>query len=264
MNDPENSGVSAVEHTINDNIVSTIVEDEPQDTPKEAEVVQEVTEDEPQDGEKPKEKKGGFTRKLAAKDAQIAELEARLANNQPKPQVEASDKPKLDDFETYDQYTEALTDWKFDQKTKEHESKSREESLRNEAKKCAESYAAKADEFAKANPDFDEVVAESDVFTPIMVQAIQESDLGPEIAYYLANNTDEASKIAGLGIVAMNRALGRIEAKLESKESKPAVRTTNAPPPIKPVTKSASTSVDPYSTNMEADEYARWRRQRKS
>lgn len=264
MNDPENSGVNAVEDTRNDNIVSTIEVDEPEPKAKEAEVVQEVTEDEPQDGEKPKEKKGGFTRKLAQKDAIIAELQAKLQENPAKPQVEVSDKPKLDDFETYDQYTEALTDWKFEQKTKEQESKSREQALQREAKQRAETYAAKADEFAKANPDFDEVVTECDAFTPIMVQAIQDSDVGPEVAYYLANNPEEAEKLAGLGVVAMNRAIGRIEAKLEARESKPAVKTTNAPPPIKPVTKSASTTVDPYNLEMDADDYAKWRRQRKS
>ena len=264
MNAPENAGQEAVADTRDDNIVSTIEAEEPKPETKEAEVVQEVKEDEPQDGAKPKEKLGGFTKKLAAKDARIAELEAKLSEQPAKTVETPSDKPKLDDFETYDQYTEALTDWKFEQKAKEQESKSREQALRNEAKQRVETYGAKADEFAKENPDFDEVVAESDVFTPIMVQAIQESDVGPEVAYYLAKNPEEASKIARLGIVAMNRAIGRIEAKLESKEAKPAVKTTNAPPPIKPVSKSASTTVDPYNTQMDADEYAKWRRQRKS
>lgn len=264
MNEPENAGFEAVAETRDDNIVSTIEDESPEPKAKDAEVVQEVEKDEPQDGEKPKEKLGGFTKKLMAKDARIAELEAKLAGNEPKTVETPSDKPKLDDFETYDQYTEALTDWKFDQRAKEQESKSREEALRNEAKKRMETYGAKADEFAKDNPDFDEVVSESDAFTPIMVQAIQDSDLGPQVAYYLAKNPDEAEKLKGLGVVAMNRALGRIEAKLETNEAKPAVRTTNAPPPIKPVSRSASTTVDPYNSEMSADEYAKWRRQRKS
>lgn len=267
MNEPENSGVSAVENTKYDNIVTTIDAEEPRESPKEAELVQEVKEDEPQqDGDKAKEKKGGFTRKLAAKDAIIADLQAKLETNQPKAQQPAnSERPRLEDFETYEQHAEALTDWKVEQKFQEKDTKSKEENLRNEMKQRTETYVAKANEFAKEHPDFDEVIAECESFTPLMVQAIQDSDLGPEVAYYLANNPEEAEKLTGMGIVAMNRALGRIESKLESsKETKATVRTTNAPPPIKPLTKNASTTVDPYNTNMEADDYAKWRRQRKS
>jgi hypothetical protein len=106
-------------------------------------------------------------------------------------------------------------------------------------------------------PDFEEVLASSDVpMTPPMQQAIMESDIGPKLAYYLANNPDEAEKIAAMSPIGAIRTLGRIEERLAT--AKPAVQTTNAPPPIRPTGARAAVTKDPGK--MSDAEYAKWRK----
>jgi chemotaxis protein histidine kinase CheA len=78
-------------------------------------------------------------------------------------------------------------------------------------------------------PDFDAVVGAPDLtITKTMAECIQDSDLGPAVAYYLGKNPDEARRIAGLPAVQQGRELGRLEAKVTLPPPK---RTSTAPPP---------------------------------
>ena len=45
-----------------------------------------------------------------------------------------------------------------------------------------------------------------------VARSVQESDLGGFVAYYLAQNPDEAERISGLSERAVDREIGRIEA----------------------------------------------------
>jgi len=70
-----------------------------------------------------------------------------------------------------------------------------------------------------------------------MAETIQNSDVGPDIAYYLGANAKEAERISQLSPFLQAKEIGRIEAKLGSEP--PAKRTTSAPAPITPVTSRA-------------------------
>lgn len=70
--------------------------------------------------------------------------------------------------------------------------------------------------------------------TTVMAQTIQASDMGPDLAYYLGSNPKEAERISRLPQFLQAKEIGKIEARLA--DNPPVKKTTNAPPPIKPVT----------------------------
>jgi hypothetical protein len=274
--DVENSGVQgAVEEGKRyENIVSTVEQEPIEVVAKPAEEAVEEAKDEQETDDEAKEvqkrKRGGFQKKLEQREARIAELEAQLAKTAPKESVpQVAEKPKLDSYDTYEAYYEALADWKVEQRFKDQEVKSKQEAVKREQETAYEAYVRKTAEFKTANKDFDDAIAEmveADVVTDAMQQAIVQSDMGPEVAYYLAKHPEEAERLSKLGFVAVNKAIGRIEERIEaSKSSKPVVKTTNAPPPVKPISgaNARATAIDPYSGPTEFEAYKAWREKNK-
>ena len=117
---------------------------------------------------------------------------------------------------------------------------------REEGQKALQAtYSEKLEEARDKYEDFDDVAFADDVhITDTMASAIMESDLGPDVQYFLGNHPKEASRIARLSPVGQVREIGKLEAKLSAP---PPRKTTSAPPPVKPVTGkgAAPTKVDP-------------------
>jgi len=83
--------------------------------------------------------------------------------------------------------------------------------------------------------DFEQVAYNSALpITSVMAETIQASDIGPDVAYYLGSNPKEAERISRLSPYLQAKEIGKIEAKIA--DNPPVKKTTNAPPPIKPVT----------------------------
>lgn len=87
--------------------------------------------------------------------------------------------------------------------------------------------------FAKDHPDFHDKIATSLVCTQVMADTMIDSEHGPAVAYHLANNPDEAKRIAALSPVAQIRAIGAIEGRLAAAPTttEPTNTVSNAPPP---------------------------------
>lgn len=175
-------------------------------------------------------------------------------------QAEGSGPPRLDQFDSFDKFQEAR-DAYVERNAKyaalaavdQHISERQEAAHQNEMKR---SFQQRLEKFRDATPDFEEVVEGAEVVIPSVVgAAIMESDIGPSIAYYLAKNQDEAERIARLSPTAAIRAIGRIEAKLESAAPKPAA--SSAPKPVDPVSGKGRASQDP--DKMSPDEWLEWR-----
>lgn len=228
----------------------------------------------PEGDAKEAKKRNGYKEKLERERQRTAELQAALAatkNKAPEKPVEPEGKPTQRDDETYAEYYERLADWKLDEREKAKELKQREASLKTEFADKQKQYATKADEFKATTPDFDDVINSYDgPLTAPMQQALLDSDLGPQIAYYVAQHPEEGEAMAQMGVLALNKAIGRIEARLESSTvdtaPKPTPKVSKAPPPIDPVGKSAVTSsYDPHRSKGADDhaEYMKWRKQQK-
>jgi hypothetical protein len=83
----------------------------------------------------------------------------------------------------------------------------------------------------------------------------EEADNKAALVVWLADNPDEAERIAGLDPVKASAALAKQDARLSAK---PAKKTTEAPAPLTKVGGSSQAVFDPGKGTM--DDYAKWRR----
>lgn len=255
-------------------------------------------------------KKSGFQRRvtrlnreIGERDAKIADLERRLGasaatKTTPDEAVKATpakaepakqaDKPKLEDFETYEEYSEALIDWKTEAKLAARETQAAERAEataeENKGKAVMDAHNARVDE-AKTRYDgadglppwgtaFDGLNDNS--FTDAMVVGIFESEFGPDISYHLATNRDELARIAKLSPVRQAAEIGKIEARFQkeadadddgeddapvkavAERAAPAKpRVTQAPPPARPL-KGKAGGEDAMPDPKDFAAYERW------
>jgi len=174
--------------------------------------------------------------------------------------VTEESEPTLEQFKTYEEYVKAVGRYEARQEyrqlaAQQEEQRQKQEAERQKAEQRS-TFQAKAEEFAMTTPDFDEVAFNPSLpVTDVMADALNLSDKGPEILYYLGKHPDEAARISRLSPVQSALEIGRLEAKL----SLPQPRTvTKAPPPINPLSGGqGSLSVDP--DKMTSDEWRKWR-----
>ena len=217
--------------------------------------------------EKPQEKPRRSARDRInelTKRAHEAEREAQhwkeAAERKP---AESADKPSPDKYGSYDDYVEALADWKADQRVSESfrrrdaERAQAAESRAVEAK--AQAWHERQGAFRQATPDYDDIVGKSSVqVAPHVVDSLLDSDSGPELAYHLAKNPETVKHINSLSPLAAAREIGRIEASLSTPAAPREKPASKAPAPITPARSSAPASVNLATANM--DQYIAARR----
>lgn len=153
-------------------------------------------------------------------------------------------KPKLDQFETYEQYE--VADEKFQEEmglwaagvrieseraAAARYQQERQERQASEARDAT--WVKRREDSTKRNPDWDKVVSASDApLNPPMNVFIRNSEVGPDLAYYLAKNPREAGAIAAMGPIDVHRALTRIEDRISEgiKSPKGRMITASKPP----------------------------------
>lgn len=152
--------------------------------------------------------------------------------------TEATPKPASSEFATYDEYVEALSDWKAGQKVATALAQ-RAEGAATTAR--AETFEERVSQAKTRMSDFDTVVGKSSVEVASHIrESILDSDRGPELAYHLAKHPQEAQRLSSMHPLQAARELGRLEAsfdKPEAESSEPAAAArpvTNAPPPTRP------------------------------
>lgn len=186
--------------------------------------------------------------KLETENQQLKEqLSGKKSQSMPDQKDDATTrKPTRDDFESYDEYVDALTDWKVDQKLKPQQQPDQRKppavEITPEERALADTVKDVVAEGVDKYPDFAEKIFDPKaVMTQTMAETVFDSDNAVDMAYYFATHHDEAVKIARMEPKAQIRAIGRLEAQLESgavsnaparKETKK--QTTQAPEPIEP------------------------------
>jgi len=202
------------------------------------------------------------------------ELEQRLAaleqNRQPQQQAVSIDQePQPSQFSDAFEYAKALAEYSTEKALAERDRQIAQAREQEAQQKIIQSWAQKVQEAKAEMPDFDDMVASSDVVVNNAVRdAILESDVGPKILYHLAENNDLAKKIAGLSPNAALREIGKLEAKFEAKPEAekiaPVVRS-KAPTPIQPIRGGQGKADVPISANGEFHgSYQAWKAARKS
>jgi hypothetical protein len=237
---------------------------------KDAEPVPEAEEVEPEESapeekeqdEKPK-KKDRLQGRFDKLTKEIYDLRAQLADKPIPAAIKApavSDgKPKIEAFESLEEFQEALTDWKLDQR----ESAKVQVEKQRESQRQAEQARQRIEQARSKYEDFDEVALDPSLrVSQAMYDVMLESDIGADVLYFLGNNPTEAERIAKLSPASAAREIGKIEAKLEAKP-KAEPKVTKAPPPVKPLAGRAAPSFDPETTTSQS-EYRKWRERQQS
>lgn len=237
--------------------------------------------DELKEDQKPKKRSGfqrridKFQKKLSEKDQEIEQLKKAASSGAGKPQeqaqsenlqpkVEAVGKPDPNTFDSHQDYVEALTDWKIEEKDRLKEVKAKEAQFKTEFQKQVTTFQSKVAEFSKATPDFDDVVSDVDdiPLNHSIQDAIITSEFGPALMYELSKNREQLLKLNSMSPVAAAREIGRIEARLSSGQetTKPKeIKLTKTPPPIEPVGSKSSGKNFKSPDDMSLDEYRAWR-----
>jgi len=168
----------------------------------------------------------------------------RPAQEQAQPQPDA--RPQRESFQDYESYIEALADWKADQRFVERERQRYQQEAfhrqQTEQMSVAQAHKEREAKFVASVEDYQEKVNNPNLrISDVMAQAILHSELGPQVAYYLGNNPEEADRIAKLPPIAAVKEIG----KLETKVATPTKPKSSAPPPIEPIKRgSASNAID--------------------
>ena len=212
-------------------------------------------------------------REEARKEAQAERerreaLEARLAalETQSKPQaVVADQEPQPSQFNDAFEYAKALAEYTADKRIAEMKQEEAKAKEAQERQKVIDQWTQKVQKAKAELPDFDDMVASSDVVVNDDIRdAILESDVGPQVLYHLAENTDYAKKIASMSPKQALREIGKLEARFEKTEESKPVAKSKAPAPISPIRSSGKADL-PISANGEFHgSYQAWKEARKA
>ncbi len=261
--------------------VAEPVEDPADKTASESETEDDTDEQEPEGeskdggtGERPKGK-GGFQRKIDKLTGKIKELESKLAgapaatsseSKDAKPELPKFEKPKpqLEDFDSIDEHTDALVDWKLEKAAFDKESTAKQNQAKAEATALIEKYQQGVSAAKKVHADYDRVMeaAKGVPIGPAHQRAILESEHGASIAYDLAKNSEELKKFAQMSPLAAARYIGKLEAALSGAPTRKPPHSTSAPrPPAHVGTRGAAVASD-INDPAVANDYGAWERVR--
>lgn len=239
-------------------------EDPDQDPDDDDDEEQEEQPEKPEQPPVPK-KKGGWLRKIEALERDrgymaryIEQMEQALAQqragapgqqqqNGHQPQQAPDGRPSQDQFETYEAYVEALTDYKVNQRLMTEREQYAAWMQQQAEQQAVQGFQQRAGEYVKVAPDYYEAMqaVEHIPVSPALKVALVESELGHAVAYELAKHPEELARITRLAPVHVAREVGRIEARIEARsapEPQQRIMPSKAPAPIRPVGQGANGS----------------------
>lgn len=183
--------------------------------------------------------------------AQIAELTLRLEKG-----PIGRDKPQMGEFETIEDFTEAMTDWKYEQRSsKDVQARAAEQQAEIEWRSKSE-FDQKIQQAALKAPKVLQII--NDPYLPVspaMAEVVRSIDNSAEVLLFLDSHRDEAARIARLPPTLAAYEMGRL-----SHELTPATKPRRNPPPdpLQPLGGGNASQSDPGT--MTDEQFASWRR----
>jgi len=160
-------------------------------------------------------------------------------------------RPKLDDFETVAQWAEAtaqfaeeMAEYKTRKALEAHRVEQTQSTAKNEV---VEAFRGRVNAAKAELPDFEAVAfSEATPLNETMGRYILDSEKGPQVAYWLGQHQDEATRISALPPLRAAREMAFIEAKLNGTTAPPPPKpkVSAAPPPTSEVSGTAGTQPD--------------------
>jgi hypothetical protein len=199
--------------------------------PESGEATEETKSEETTETNKPKPKRGLVDEVVKLRQAK-RDLEARLAAvSAPKPETAEAQtpaplaasndaEPQSDSYSDYGTYTRDLIKWQIRAAQREDAAEAAKAAQQTAAQAKAAAWNDRVVAASAAKPDFQAVAMNVDLpVSPVMGEAITDSDIGADILYYLGQNPAEAARIAKLSDVAQIREIGKLEARLTPDDS---------------------------------------------
>lgn len=194
-------------------------------------------------------------REKEALQRQIDELKGK------KPESENDKEPVESDYETYDEYLDAVEAYENNQgdnkgaKADPDRADTEESNSElNDSQKTALAVIKEAVDSAEVPDDFEQIALNPDVpITGEMLEALAECDDPTAVMYHLGQNKEEAAEIAAGSAAQQMRAIAKLDMKVEGGAPPKPTKTTTAPDPIKPV--NGTTSQQKSVSEMSFSEY---------
>ena len=222
-------------------------------------------------GQEPPKKNGferrieRFERKLEA-TAREAEYWRKVATEgaprQPAQPAPAAEAPKFSDYNDLEAWAAARDEFVKKQLLEQLQQQT-------QVSQKASGYQSKEQAFRAATPDFEVTMAEfredyAGVNAPDVVEFALESDVGPQLWYYLATHRDETDRLLKLSPIRRLGELGKIEDKLQ-KPAAAVKAVSTAPKPVKPTGAASSTARKKLDDpELSQEEYVRLRQAQKA
>lgn len=175
-------------------------------------------------------------------------LERLIPQKQPE-QAHIDDRPTQAQYADFDDYVEAVAEWKLAKREQFSQQQKREERAQSIAKKSETFYAE-----AAKSPGFDRDAFDDLPLTPAIANAVIESDAPAKLMVFMASNPEEVQRIAMMRPDRQLVEIGKIEAKLATAQ----VKISKAPAPITPIGANQGGSKDP--SQMTDAEFAAMRK----
>ena len=184
---------------------------------------------------------GQLTRRYRQAERENTALQGRLdALEQRIGPTPEPTRPQSDDFESPEQYEDALFEWR--DASQAHKAKPDTPAQSPQISDDAVRIESDLEGMLESHPDAVEAVMETEwLCNDSTYDFIKESTKGAELAYHLAKNQAVASKINAMTPMQAARELVNIEAELSATLNKPSA--TPAPPPGTPVSPSGSSVI---------------------
>lgn len=186
-----------------------------------------------------------------------------LSENTPAADPEAAppptEKPKLADFEDYEQFSEAMADYKLAERDRINATSAEQkvaDTTGELIKTQIDAGKAKYDDFQAKVLD-----NESLAFHEPVIEAITELENAADVMYELAKDPVNLANIARMSPVSMARELVKIDSRFAggAETTKPPKTISSAPAPITPVNTGGSEITRKEPADMTMDEYISWR-----
>jgi len=147
-------------------------------------------------------------------------------------------RPRVDQFETYDAYVEALADWKFQQRIMQSQMEAERQRQaaemqrqQQELESRVRTYKERVAEAASRYEDWDEVTNKDVLVPPSASIAIVELDNGPDVTYYLGKHPEIVEELHSLTPAQQIARIALIGHELKN----PPKVQSKAPAPVVPV-----------------------------
>lgn len=173
--------------------------------------------------------------------------------------------PTLDQFpDNYEAYEKAkdrhlvdLAKYELRQETKHHEEESKKHQTQSQVE---ENWNKNLKDAQVKYPDFMDAIANPEFRqSDTVAMAIKSSDMGGDLAYFLANNIEETNRLNAMTPMQAAREIGRIEAKiLNTPKPTPPPVISQAPEPISTIAAAASAATKELK-DLSTEEYMRIR-----